>query len=180
MMCSADCNSCAPCQRANATRRLGAMLSFDPADIASRFAPIVGLPPDVIKAGVNTAVGLSTPVSAADAQAFAHLAGLAARLQTIAFSPDTPAEQAKFMKDALREYGAFTRAWNAAQRDPDKLRALIATFEAALSASAEEGAASARVQLRHIHPRGFVRRHALPLAVGGALVLAGGAIAVLR
>jgi len=172
---------CAPCQRAASARRLGAVVSFNPADIGARFAPVFGINPDIAKSAINTAVGISTPVSPQDAAAFAHLTELAMQLQSAAFSPDATPEQKARLQGLLKAYSTFTREWNAAQRDPDKLRVLIGEIENALaSAVPSAGGSGERVQLRHLRDRGFFARHAVPLAVGGALIAVGVGVSLLR
>lgn len=172
-----------PCGACEAKRRagLGAVLSFDPIAAAGAVAPMFGIPPDFAKSAASTAIGLTTPVSAEDAAAFAHLTELSAQLQAAAFGKqNSPAQRAQ-LQALLADYSRFARSWNAAQRDPEKLRALIGQIEGALASLQPAAGAPPGIHFPKPYRRqGWVRRHAVPLAVGGTLVVLGTAIAVVR
>lgn len=151
-------------------------LPFDPNAALNVFGPLLS---NVIPGGdigvsvLKTAAGVSTPVSPEDIQAFASLVKAQAELDAkVTFNPNAPAALKAEAAKVRARYSSFLRLWNAAQRDPNELRALLSATESLLSTAAD---------LPH-SPVSFPKprwgKKALLLAGGAALVVVGGAAAL--
>lgn len=180
--CSGDgqCGECA------ARSRIGAVARLNP-DIANAAKPFVDMAanvfgiPEPFKAGIDTAIGITTPVSEEDIADFAKLVQNWQIIDSALFSPNTPGSLKSRISSSRNAYKAFLDLWNAAQRDPAALRRqlkvaddLLAAVEAAKASGVSSGRGP-RIQVGRRRKWG----KALTLTVVGAGAVAIGAGAAL-
>lgn len=172
--CAGDhqCSACA------AKSGIGAVARLDPAlapyarplvDAAAPFADFFGVPPS-IQAAAKTAVGIFTPVSEQDLQAFAELVETLGKIQAMPGSASNPR-----VASAQRAFENFTTLWNAAQRDPEELRRQLQTAQSVLSALEKVQATKDRIHLGPLRARSWPKAAVLT-AVGVGAVVVGGAV----
>lgn len=171
--CAAD-KPCAPC----AARMAGTTVRVSPdvqkiAAAANIVGDIFGIP-EPLRAGLNTAVGIGTPVSAQDAQDFARLVTTWAEIDAALFDPSTAGSLKSQIAAARKNWSSFERLWNAAQRDPAKLREQLAIADQLLAAIQASKTPENVIQEKAASlPKAVVYTAVggLALGVGGVLVL---------
>lgn len=166
---------CAPC--AAKAARIGAVARLDPRFAAAVPALDLALDtfgfPEPLQAGLHTAVGIATPLSPQDAQDFARLVQTWAEIDKVYFDPNTRGSLKSQIAAARKNWGAFENLWNAAQRDPTRLREQLRVADSLLAAI-ESGKGAREVVTEKVSS---LPRSVVLLSVGVVAAVVGGTVA---
>lgn len=179
--CALGCGG-APCACNGGRGGIGAapviasqQLPFDPGGALNTFGPLLSsfLPGgNVAVSALQTAAGITTPVSAEDEAALAKLIQNWTALN--AAPPNISPAVLRDIGAQRAQYSDFLRAWNAAQRNPAQLHQLLAASERLLDAMHAAQDMASHVPIRYQK----VKANPWPYVIaGGALVVVGGAVA---